>query len=333
MSYFLALLVLIIVTLHAYRQSWAYRTLEPIYFGELDGDIYRAGDTYIAIRAGHEQSQKTIICVPGYVENMRYFQALYADVDCQLILLNNSDYHCPFKSEAITTLAWEDNPHPLGTIPHEAFRLGQLIREFASGTNIILHGHSRGGAIVLDAARQFPELVRQQDKQISAILEAPVLPGGLLAHDGSKPLKAMIASYLTPIALGRGRHTTAEQLDKIPFMQPTNAHKTDICLSVFSNAKHYLTNVTNMRDIQHWQRTVGDDVYAHYSQITVVVGERDDVLDNTTIIASAERGQQLNPGITLLQTANTNHFVTLEQPQYLLDLVRDADQANSSEIG
>ncbi len=321
------------LALHLYRQSWVSRELEPIYHGEFQGDLYQAGDSYIGIRRGGENSKRTIICVPGYVESMRYFQDLYAEVDCQLILLNNADYHCPFKANEIKQLDWEDNPHSLGSIDHDAYRLGQVIREFARTDTVILHGHSRGGAVILDCGAQFPELARQANKSISAILEAPVLPGALLAGNGSKPLTAMLTLYLAPIIFGRGRNTSAEELNKLPIMNPTNTLKTDICLPIFSSTRHYSTNVINMRNIIQWQQDQSDEVYKNFEHITVVVGERDDVLDNPSMIASAERGTQLNPGVNVLHTVQTNHFPTLEQPHYLLDLIPDTGQGVSAPVG
>ena len=42
------ILLILALALHAYRQHWAGKTLQPIYVGELDARMYQAGDTYIA---------------------------------------------------------------------------------------------------------------------------------------------------------------------------------------------------------------------------------------------------------------------------------------------
>ncbi len=315
---FLWILLILVIAVHGYRQYWTNKTLQPIYTGELDAKIYQAGDTYIAVRNGGN-TERTIICVPGYVENMRYFQSLYEQTDCQLILLNNADYHCPFDTDHIEQLDWPENTHPLGTIAHDAFRLCQVIAELASGKHITVHGHSRGGAITLEAGGQQPELTAE----LHAILEAPVLPGAHVANNGDAPLKSAIAAYLTPLILAQGRHITDEKLNKIPFMQPVTPLKTEICKSVFSNARHYRTNVINMRELQQWQRSASDELYRNYKTVTVAIGERDDVLDNPSMQASAERGQTFNPALKIVHTNGTNHFPSLESPGQMLELLPD----------
>ncbi|MEZ5569937.1 MAG: hypothetical protein R3E54_16640 [Halioglobus sp.] len=139
-------------------------------------------------------------------------------------------------------LAWPSNPYAPGTIEHDAFYVTLALEHLARGTRVSLHGHSRGGAVALEAGRQSPRLARPPDKSVTAILEAPVLPGARAAGRSSDPLRHALISYLLPVALGLLRN------------------------------------------------------------------------------ASAERGRALNPGVRILRTARTNHFVSLERPEYLRQL-------------
>jgi pimeloyl-ACP methyl ester carboxylesterase len=70
-----------------------------------------------------------------------------------------------------------------------------------------------------------------------------------------------------------------------------------------------------------WQRNRYHDLYKNFARITVVVGERDDVLDNPSMIASAEQGARVNSGVSVVLTEHSNHFVSLEQPHYLREIV------------
>ena len=56
--------------------------------------------------------------------------------------------------------------------------------------------------------------------------------------------------------------------------------------------------------------------------MTVVLGARDSVLGNRTMLASAEQGQARNKGVTILKTENTNHFISLEQPETIQGITK-----------
>ncbi|MEM9255138.1 MAG: alpha/beta hydrolase [Pseudomonadota bacterium] len=322
MTSFIVILGVLAVVLHLYRQSWTHRDLPQIYTGTFDGELMRVGETYIARRPGKAGSELSIICFPGFLEDMRYFQALYQDHPAELILVNNANYHQPFAALRANTLHWPVNPYPLGTIEYDGFHLGLVVSELAAGQQVMLHGHSRGGAVVLEAGRQYPEVMLSAARKISAILEAPVLPRARVVGRGSKPITNHIARYLLPIVLGLSRNNGPEKMARQPMMRPTSELKEALLPSLYSTARNYSTCVANLRSIYEWQQDTEFKIYTYYRQITVVIGARDDVLDNTSMRASAEEGAEINPGVTILQTDNTNHFVSLEQPHYLLELSR-----------
>lgn len=315
-----AIIVIIAAALHGYRQYWTLRQLPQLHTAHFDGQLYRVGDTYIAKRAARDNSQRTIICFPGFLEDMRYFQALYHDDNCELILVNNANYHCPFIASTATPLNWPSNPYAMGTIEHDGFYLGLALEQLASGKHISMHGHSRGGAVVLEAGRQYPQLMQTEQQSITAILEAAVLPQAVTAGNGSRPLMHKLTCYFLPIVLGLSRHTKADKLDRQAMMRPTNALKTQLCLSVYSVARCYATCVVNIQSIINWQRDTPTDIYRHFATVQVVMGARDSVLDNTSMRVSAECGQALNSGVNIIPTEHTNHFVSLEQPAIMRTL-------------
>ena len=310
-SFFLCLLL----ALHAYRQYWAKRDLPRVYTDNFDGELMKLGETFIARRSARNGSQRTIVCFPGFLEDMRYFQDVYKDDEAELILVNNANYHCPLVAGDVTKLAWAANPFVMGTIEHDAFYLGLVLERLATGHNIHLHGHSRGGAVVLETGRQYPELTGSKERYVSAILEAAVLPQARTAGKGSDPLPHLLVGYFMPIYLGLLRNISEDRLLKNLMMRPTNALKTQLCLSCFSLPCRYDTCVTNVKSIVAWQRARHFDVYNNFASMTVVLGARDSVLDNRTMLASAEKGQARNKGVTILKTENTNHFISLEQPE------------------
>jgi hypothetical protein len=317
LTFFLTLLFLLL-SLHAYREYWRLRNLPQIHHGEFAGELMKVGATYIARRPANNGSRRSIICFPGFLEDMRYFQDVYKDDDAELILVNNANYHCPFLTESaaddVIELNWPENPYLTGTIEHDGFYLGLALERLASGREVRIHGHSRGGSVVLEAGRQYPVLASSKERPVSAVLEAPVLPQARTAGNTSEPLPHRITCFFIPIFFGLSRNISTERLLKLPMMRPTNALKTHLCLSIFSVSRSYATCVRNVQSIVTWQRTMGFDVYDNFPSLTLVIGERDDSLDRPSMLASAEQGQTRNRGLSILKTIGTNHFISLEQP-------------------
>lgn len=320
----LLILLSLLLVLHAYREYWRLRSLPQVYRAEFTGQLMKVGSTYIARRPAINHCPRTIVCFPGFLEDMRYFQALYKDEEAELILVNNANYHCPFvkggeikegEKDFSFPLTWPDNPYQQGTIEHDAFYLGLVVERLARGREVCVHGHSRGGAVVLEAGRQYPLLMRSDKRPVRAILEGPVLPQARIAGIGSDPLPHRIMTYFLPIFFGFMRNVSAERLLKNPMMRPTNELKTQLCLSIFCTSRRYATCVTNVQSIYQWQRDRGYEVYDTYPEITVVVGQRDSSLSRSSMLESAANGKKRNDGVSILKTTGTNHFISLEQPE------------------
>lgn len=315
MSVLLWLLLLFVVSLVVYREYWYRRDLPKEHCADFEGYLFIVGKTFIARRPANNENNRAIVCFPGFLEDMRYFLDLYEGTNAELILLNNANYHCPFPEGDAVALDWPPNPFELGSIEHDAFYLGLTLKHLVSAEEVCLHGHSRGAAVVLEAGRQYPELMKSKERLVSAILEAPVLPQARTPGNTHKPLQHLIACYFMPLFFGLSRNVSEERLLQMSFMRgPRNELKTRLCRSIFSVARNYATCVANVRSIVRWQRQMPFSTYKNFRSLTVVIGERDDSLDKKSMEASAMYGERLNPGLKIVRTANTNHFISLEQP-------------------
>ncbi len=279
------------------------------------GALYETQETVIAVRERSADARQTIICFPGFLEDMRYFQALYEDTPAQLIICNNAGSHSPFSLAQVQPLDWPRNPYMTGTIEYDGFVLAQVVQHLADGDQLTLHGHSRGGAVVLEAARQFPELMLSKDREVRAILEAAVVPGGTVAGGLSGPIMHRVALFLMPMVLYASRWANTSLILRQPVMRPTNALKIELYMAMFWTLKNYRTCVASAYSIWHWQQLHNADLFQNYRSVVVLQGERDDVLDNQSMAASAERGRRLNPGVRIVKTQNTNHMISLEHPE------------------
>ena len=333
----LTLIALFLVSFHIYRQYWTNKQLAQIHFGTFDvgvfdqegGDIFTVQDTVIAIQRHKDKAQKTIICFPGFTEDACYFQQVYKDSEHEIIYMGNAGYHSPFSLKASKTLNWPVNPFELGTIEHDAFWVGQVIESLASARDIIIHGHSRGGAVALETGRQFPQFTKES---VSLILEAAVVPQGTPAGPMASKAAHIVAPYLLPLFYGMNRNISLEKLAKLPIMRPSNPLKAKLIVSSFSTPKQYKTFVKNVKNLVLWQQNTGFNLYENFSNITALIGARDDVLSCRTMIASVKEGVKISSSMQMIQTQNTNHFITLEEPHYIYDALQDLPSKSRSAI-
>jgi hypothetical protein len=312
---------IVLVGFHLWRQSIAKALLpapDPIDFAS---DVFSVGETFFAIRHRGETASKTIVCFPGFTETISYFVDLYKDEDCQLILVNNCLYHFPVDDNAPMKLNWESNPYEKATIEYDAFYFSKIVKEFSSGQDIFLHGHSRGAAVVLEAGRQNPEITHGRGKTVTAILEAPVVPQGKLVGVSDSTIASAVMAYLIPVIFKLHSYSSEESLKKSAMMQPTNDLKTKIIMQNFRSPKYYWVYVKNVINIAQWQARHSFVLYENFHRVFVLQGERDEILVNSAIEASAMEGQKLNANLSIQKTCNTNHFISLEQPHYILHIL------------
>jgi pimeloyl-ACP methyl ester carboxylesterase len=304
--------LIIAVAVYSIRRYILNRQQPQLAFAPFEGELYLAGTSFVAKKPG--TSGRTIICMPGFLEDMRYFTELYADSKDELIFINNANYHCPFPQQALVRVGWnKQNPHAIGTIKHDAFVMAQVIQQLAGNTTLCLHGHSRGGAVVLEICRQFPELC----ESVSALLEAPVLPQGKLAGQSDKLMKRG-GLILFPLVLALIRYLPLKLRLLSPAMNVSTPYKRQIFGDISRVSKQYQTTVTNVKDIIDWQASANWQAFNHFQSITVMVGERDSILSRRAMIDSTT---QL-PDIKLIKTHKTDHFIAIEQPQLVLEAIQ-----------
>ena len=251
-------------------------------------------------------SQTTLICFPGFVEDMRFFLEVHRDTPARLIIVNNANYHNPFNCEPDPPPQWHvENPYPVGTIAHDAHCVNQVLEHMTGEERVVLHGHSRGGAVVLEAGIQKPE----RAKGIEAILEAAVVPQGKLVDDGEKKLQP-VGLYLFPFVFALMRILPESIRLKSPMMWVTNATKEEIVAAIPFTPRQYATAVVNSANIIDWQVRTGYESYDNFKQVTLFVGQRDSVLSRSAMMNSAAQSLTVN----IVETTGTDHFISLEDP-------------------
>ncbi|MFO7704983.1 MAG: hypothetical protein R6V43_07610, partial [Halopseudomonas sp.] len=149
----LALLVIIYLRKYLLRKESPQQQAQPF-----SGELYQVGQACIAKRA-HTGATATVVVMPGFVENFLYFTEHYADPAIELILLTSADYHVPVSKPRFLTPEWAKTPKARpGSIAYDAAVLNLALTHLVTTRNVRVHGHSRGGAVTLEAARQQPAL-------------------------------------------------------------------------------------------------------------------------------------------------------------------------------
>jgi pimeloyl-ACP methyl ester carboxylesterase len=291
---------------HHYRNYWLHRPQRFMDATFFDGTLYQAGATDIIKREARDASAPTVICFPGFMENQHYFLELYQDANVEFIALNNADYFSGLYAKSTFTPDWNDaNPHAVATIEHDAHLLCQVIENLATRDEIILHGHSRGGAVILELARQRPDLA----ERVTALLEAPLLPKAKPALRLER-FARYGGLYLFPLYLGAMSKLPTHRMITERSHYPLTPRKRELLAGSARLPKRYSTALRNMLNIRDWQSSRDFDLYPRFKEVRIVLPEKDDVLCRTAMRWSAEQGSN----VRIIETRDTNHFISLEQP-------------------
>lgn len=310
----LLILILIVLLVGVIRRVLANRVWPAQPGEDFDGTMLQLGDNLVCLPdRSHLPAElvgrTTLICFPGFLEDARFFLEVHRDIPARLILIGNANYQNPFRSTSISAPSWfTGNPHPLGTIAHDAYCVNQVIEHMTGPERVVLHGHSRGGGVLLEAGNQRPE----QTSQVEAILEAAVVPQGRLYDNGEKKLQP-VGFYLFPFIFSLMRMLPESSRLKSPMMWVTNATKNRIVATIPFTPKQYATAEINSANIIEWQAQAGFESYDHFKRVTLYVGERDSVLCRTAMLASAAQSS----AVTVVETAGTDHFISLESPDII----------------
>ena len=174
--------------------------------------------------------------------------------------------------------------------------------------NIRVHGHSRGGAVILEAIQQWPELY----ENVEVVLEAPVLPDGRLS--------ALVTAILEPVSHGmwpwliRLINSAPSSAYGQTFFGKMNPRKKQLLAKLFSATKDHLTIVRNIEDLMAWMERTDASVYSKIRYGTFLIPAVDRILDRQAMLASA---RQSPTTMRIVETEAPSHFITLDSKEWV----------------
>lgn len=294
------LIILTTVAVMVLIRPWLLHRINPPPVREpFDGSLYRIGSAWVAER--HVSAPKaTVICMHGFCESPRYFTRHYRDPDIQLILLTSGDYHLTLAGAEERSAVWASAPPaPVGSIEYDAAILVQALEHLPEAGHIRVHGHSRGGAVVLEAAAMRPELFQG----VEVVLEAPVLPQGRL-----RPPVPAVLLWLIPFLLPLWQWMPIPPLGSARWGALDDPYKRELIATLPFNGRRAVTLLANIHSIVSWMQERDLDIYRNLDQAAVVLVPSDDrVLDADAMRRSAS-------GHVRVVEVEAGHFVLLDRP-------------------
>lgn len=294
------------------KASHVRKLIKPIdsaYSEMFSGRVYRVGRGAVSVRNHSGNATQTVIGVHGFLENHCYFTQAYEAPTTELILLTCSNYHIPVNGVTPETPDW-DVPikHPEATIEYDACILNLALANLPTTDNIRLHGHSRGGAVILEAVAQRPELY----ENVEIILEAPVLPQG--------KLHALVTTLLEPVSHGmwpwliRLINSAPSSAYGQTFFGKMNPRKKQLLSSLFSATRDHLTIVRNIENIMAWMQRTDTAIYNDVRYGTFLIPRVDRILDRAAMLASARHSPTT---MRIVETEAPSHFITLDSKEWV----------------
>lgn len=288
------------------KASHVRKLIKPIeiaYSEMFSGKVYLIGKGAVSVRNHSGEATHTVIGVHGYLENHCYFTQAYDAPTTELILLTCSNYHIPVNGVTPEEAPWPCAIDELeGTIAYDAELLILALENLPTSQHVRVHGHSRGGAVVLEAASRRPELFRN----VELLLEAPALPQG-------RP-HAMVTMMLEPVSHGmwpwliRLINSAPSSVYGQTFFGRMTPRKKTLLGKLFSATRDQLTIVRNLEDVMAWMEQTSTDIYHHVSHGCFLIPGTDRILDKGAMLASARACKTM----TILETSSPSHFITLD---------------------
>lgn len=273
------------------------------------GRVYRVGKGAVSVRNHSGKAVHTVICVHGFLANHCYFTDTYEAPTTELILLTCSNYHIPVNGVTVEDAPWNTPIKPLeGTVEYDACILNQALVHLPSTSNIRIHGHSRGAAVILEAIIREPELYRH----VEIVLEAPVLPQGRL-HPMATTILNHIGYGMWPFLI-QLINSTPSSVYRQAFFGSMNPRKKLLLKKVFSATRDSLTIVRNIENVIGWMEHRDTSVYQHLWKGYILLPGTDHILDLTALMASASR---CPARISIVQTRSSSHFIALDDPSWI----------------
>lgn len=288
------------------------KPIENAYSEMFSGRVYRVGKGAVSVRNHSARATHTVIGVHGFLANHCYFTGTYEAPTTELILVTCSNYHIPANGVTPEEAPWDTHIEALeGTVEYDAGILNQALEHLPSASDVRVHGHSRGAAVILEAIIQRPELYRD----VEVVLEAPALPQGRL--------HPLVTAILRPI--GHGMWPWAIRLiNNAPssvygqtFFGRMNPRKKKLLHKVFSATRDPLTIVRNIENIIEWMDHRDTGVYQHISKGYILLPGTDHILDPIAAKASVS---QCPAWINVVQTGSPSHFIALDDRSLIPEL-------------
>ncbi|HMG52767.1 MAG TPA: alpha/beta hydrolase [Kofleriaceae bacterium] len=298
MIWLLGSLLAATVALIAARWLLVRRLQAPPELEPFTGAVYRVGEATVLDRGGPDPSL-TVVCMHGFLENFEYFTQFYADPSTQLIAISSAGYHAP---EPTAAPAWVRPVVGIpGTIEYDAAVLVQALEHLPRAARVRVHGHSRGGAVVLEASILRPDLFAD----VEVVLEAPVLPGG----KACEPVTAVV-KWLLPFLVAPWRKQPISKRNLHVWGRLDDPHKRRVISALPFNPRRVHTMLVNLRSIDAWCARTDARHLAAVRGIVLVPSD-DRVLDVAAMQASAERaGERLQ----IVHAPGSSHFVLFDAP-------------------
>jgi pimeloyl-ACP methyl ester carboxylesterase len=297
------------------QATHARKLIKPIaqtYTEMFSGKIYSVGKGAVSVRNHAENAKHTVICVHGFLENHCYFTQAYQDPTTELVLLTCSNYHLPVEGPMPEPAAWEVPIKYLeATIEYDACILNQALANLPTTKNIRIHGHSRGGAVILEAINQRPELY----EHVEIILEAPALPGGK-THPLVSALLEPVSHGMWPWVIRLINSTPSSSYGQM-FFGKMNRRKKKLLHKLFSATKDHLTIVRNIENLFAWMDKADYTAYQHIRHGTFLIPKVDRILDRNIMLKSALKSPN---AVRIVETDATSHFITLDDRKWVPSL-------------
>jgi pimeloyl-ACP methyl ester carboxylesterase len=299
---FLLWLVLVGIVGYVLFVALLYRVGAPPRVEHYESVVYPVDSAAIVVRSG-QRPHATVIAMHGLFEDPRYFTQFYADPDIQLILVASGDYHVPFEAARREPADWATVPaSAVGTIEYDAAVLVQALERLPATRSIRVHGHSRGGAVTLEAASMRPDLFRGVD----VILEAPVVPR---ARPHRRVPGALL--WLTPMVFTLWRREPISIYNKHLFGRLDDPRKRMLIEALPSNPRRLVTVMRNLSSLEQWMERRSFDVYRNIERGTVLIADDDRVLDSGSIRASVQHAEGR---LQIVEVLDCSHFILLDKP-------------------
>ncbi|MBS3803457.1 MAG: alpha/beta hydrolase [Oleiphilaceae bacterium] len=293
------------------------KPIDNAYSEMFSGRVYRIGSGAVSVRNHSGTTRNTVIGVHGFLSNHCYFTQSYEAPTTELILLSCSNYHIPVNGVTSEIPEWAEPINRLdATIEYDACILNQALENLPTTDNIRIHGHSRGGAVILQALAERPDLFEKTE----VVLESPVLPQG--------NIHALVTTLLEPVSHGmwpwiiRLINSAPSSAYGQTFFGKMNPRKKQLLAKLFSATQDHLTIVRNIENIMEWMQRTETSLYQHLEEGTILIPRVDRILDRNAMLASARQSQSR---VKIVETDAPSHFITLDNKAWIPDL--EADRA------